>query len=236
MKLIQCPSGLSGHVRGLKGKEAAIFTDKVAMKSGQFLDRILKACWEETLEPGPYQMGKDGKPTWSEVLSGDRLFLFLRVRAETLGEIYEAQIKCPECGKRIQKEVNLLELELKTLSPEDMEGFVNGNVLTGELPDGKEFTFRLATGQDELRAAKLGEDASMSQILATRITGVEGESSVRAYLDEAPLPYLFAVLAEMQRRDCGVDTGIQFECKCGEAGKIDLPFGRGFLVPEQRTA
>ncbi|MFH1919263.1 MAG: hypothetical protein ABIP48_05155, partial [Planctomycetota bacterium] len=77
---ITCPSGLSGRIRGMKVREERVLTDRKLAKSGGQVDRLLAACWEETLDPGPYDFG-DKDIDWDLVLQGDRFFVLLQLRA-----------------------------------------------------------------------------------------------------------------------------------------------------------
>ncbi len=52
--VITCSSGLTGRVRGMKVREERILADRKLAKSGGQVDELLGACWEETLDPGPY--------------------------------------------------------------------------------------------------------------------------------------------------------------------------------------
>jgi hypothetical protein len=49
-----CPSGLTGGIRGMKAREEHIIADRKLVWSGAQLKQILAACWEETLDSGPY--------------------------------------------------------------------------------------------------------------------------------------------------------------------------------------
>ena len=74
---IECPSGLVGKVRGLKGRDGRFLTDQTIARQGTMIDHILGACWEETVEPGVYSNGAirpDGFPNWGKVLQGDRTY------------------------------------------------------------------------------------------------------------------------------------------------------------------
>ncbi len=54
---ITCPSGLSGRIRGMKAREERILADRKLARSGAQLEQILAACWEETVDAGPYFSG-----------------------------------------------------------------------------------------------------------------------------------------------------------------------------------
>lgn len=81
--VITCPSGLTGRVRGMKVREERVLADRKLAKSGGQIDELLAACWEETLDAGPYSLGEGGKLDLGKVLQGDRFFALLMVRALT---------------------------------------------------------------------------------------------------------------------------------------------------------
>ena len=56
-EIITCPSGLSGRIRGMKVREEHVLADRKLAKNGGQVDELLAACWEETLDPGPYDFG-----------------------------------------------------------------------------------------------------------------------------------------------------------------------------------
>lgn len=64
---ITCPSGLSGSIRGLKVCEERFLADRKLAKAGSVVDELLRACWEETTDPGPYDFG-GAKIDWDRVL------------------------------------------------------------------------------------------------------------------------------------------------------------------------
>ena len=70
---ITCPSGLVGVIRGMRSREERILADRQLMKSGGQMDRLLDACWEETVDAGPYDFA-EGAVDWGKVLQGDRFF------------------------------------------------------------------------------------------------------------------------------------------------------------------
>ena len=81
---IRCPSGLTGTIRGLKVREERVLADRKIAKAGGVVDELLRACWEETEDPGPYSFDA-GKTDWDKVLQGDRFFALLQIRALTYG-------------------------------------------------------------------------------------------------------------------------------------------------------
>lgn len=55
---ITCPSGLTGRIRGMKVREERILADRKLARRDAQIEQILAACWEETVDPGPYEFGE----------------------------------------------------------------------------------------------------------------------------------------------------------------------------------
>ena len=127
-EIITCPSGLSGRIRGLKVREERILTDRKLAKNGGQVDELLSACWEETLEAGPYDFGEKDID-WGKVLQGDRFFALIKIRALTYGPEYAFAVSCQNesCRSRIDWELDLNDLQVRTLSEESRAAFMDGN-------------------------------------------------------------------------------------------------------------
>ena len=233
---ITCPSGLSGAIRGMKVREERILADRKLAKAGTQLDQLLAACWDKTLDPGPYTFGD--RPDWSQVLQGDRFYTVLRLRILTYGPEYAFAVTCENeaCRQRIEWELDLRALPVRTLSPESRAAFAAGNHFETVLPDsGMRVHFRLPIGADEQRLAQLKkDDRPLSAVLALRVTSIDTPEArdIRAILEDLSLGDADFLLDEMDRVDCGVDTRIQIQCPhCGMVQEVDLPFDRTFFLP-----
>ena len=135
-EIITCPSGLSGCIRGMKVREERILADRKLAKNGGQVDELLGACWEETLDPGPYDFG-DKVIDWGQVLQGDRFYALLQIRALTYGPEYAFAVNCQSdgCRARIEWELDLRELPCRPLSEESRAAFTDGNRFETVLPD-----------------------------------------------------------------------------------------------------
>jgi hypothetical protein len=240
---IVCPSGLSGEIRGLKGREGEILSDRVAARAGSTFDKILSGCWLETTDAGFYTFA-DGRPDWSQVLVGDRFYALLQIRALTFGNSYAFAVQCPAqtCRERFEWEIDLGELPVKELPESSKEALRAGNRLETALGDGRKVWFKLLRGADEVRASKGIKTSGYGALLAAvnvRILEVEGvaDKGRRAFLEELDLGELAALLDRFDEADGGVETSIEVECPhCFEVQEIDLPFGRDFFLPRAKTS
>jgi hypothetical protein len=240
--VIICPSGLSGEIRKLKGKEAKLLGDRAAAKSGSMFESILGGCWLRTIDTGVYDFG-DGPPNWGKVLVGDRFYTLLRIRALTFGETYPfaAQCSSPACRERFEWEINLSELPVKPLPESSKAALRTGKRLETLLDSGSRVWFKLLTGIDETRAAKNlknSHDGALLAALGLRILEIEGvtEKQKRAFLEDMDLDQMTALLDRFDEADGGVETSIEIECPhCYSIQEIDLPFGRGFFMPRTKA-
>jgi len=241
---ITCPSGLAGQIRGLKVREEKVLTSRQLARQGHQFDRLLEACWESTLDPGPYTFDADA-PDWGSVLQGDRFFILLQLRVLTYGPEYAFRVGCsnPACGARFEWTVNVNELATHPLADEHRQSFIQGNRFeTGLLSDGRKVFFRLLTGADEHKLSLMqrqSRDQALSNMLRLRIHEIEHVSrhDLRAFIDDLSLRDVNALIEAFDEVDCGVDTMITIECpECFTLQEIDLPFGEAFFFPAAKTA
>ena len=240
---IVCPSGLAGEIRGLKGKEGALLSDRGASRSGTLFEKLLANCWLSTTDAGIYELPESGALDWSKVLVADRFYTLLQIRARTFGDEYAFAVQCASlaCRERFEWSLNLQELPVVPLSAESKAAFQAGNRFETTLPrDGRRVWFRLMTGADEIRAAqalKSSRDGALLTTLALRLLEIDGVPArdKRKFLAELELADAAALLDQFDAADGGVETDIQIECPvCAGVQDVQLPFERGFFLPTAR--
>ena len=59
------------------------------------VDELLAACWEDTLDPGPYALAEGAKLDLGKVLQGDRFFALLG----TSGDVNNINFRHPRPGQ-----------------------------------------------------------------------------------------------------------------------------------------
>ena len=236
---ITCPSGLTGRIRGMKASEERILADRKLAKSGSQLEQILAACWEETVDAGPYDFGAQSID-WGKVLQGDRFFAMLQVRVLSYGPDYAFSVSCENrgCRARIDWELDLRELPVKPLSDESRTAFLNGNRFETILPEAnRKATFGLLTGSDERRLATLRRAASdrpITTMLGFRLAAIEGVEAPdkQKFIENLGMADVSFLLTEFDRVDCGVETDIEVECpECQGVTRVELPFEKSFFLP-----
>ena len=240
--VITCPSGLSGRVRGMKVREERVLADKQLAKEGGQVDALLSACWEDTVDPGPYVLD-DRKLDWSQVLQGDRFFTLLQIRTATYGPLYEFGVPCQSCRARIDWQLDLTDLLVRELPEASRAAFAAGNRFETRLPGaGKTVGFRLLVGADERKLPQLkrqAPDRLFSTLLVHRVTDVEGveNKDKRAFLEDLSMRDATFLIGEFDRVDGGVETSIDIACpECGAEQSVELPFTTDFFMPSTKAA
>jgi hypothetical protein len=208
--------------------------------NSEVIDKVLQRCIQESLDV-------------NTLLSADKFFLFMMLRAVTYGSEYTFNWNCPNpvsarevCGHKNTTSVMIPDdFKVKYLSDEDTEPFK----LT--LPESqKEIAFRLLRGMDEVqidrhtaeqrarqKAGVGGADTTVAFRLSRQITGVDGKS-----VKEAPEQKLMAFILSLPSRDVqalrekigfftpGINTDVTLVCAdCGAAHEWDLPFTADFF-------
>jgi hypothetical protein len=215
------PSGIEIELREMTGAEESLLTNRRLMKDGEAVNQVLKNCLVrlgETTEVAPKDV--------LDLLSGDRLFVLVRLRQISFGDEVNLALTCPnrDCGDSNEVRINLEELDVIQYGPEREFIF--------ELPRSKNVVlFGLLDGHMEKRLAALKEPSIHSAMLM-RIKEIDGKAPNKNTLMELPAFDLTALRAEMQRVDGGIDTTIHTTCSsCGARIVTRLEAEPAFLFP-----
>lgn len=184
----------------------------------------------------------------ADMLSGDRTYLLLQIRALTLWPEYTIQTRCSMCRHSWPLQVDLTrDLRVMALTEEDRETF------DVELPVcGKRVTLRRLLGSDErameVYARQQGRRSSAPDALASDptynyatalcITAIDGEpADVRAAMALLETPPLHGRDSLLLRRalednDCGVQLQVDATCpSCGAEREVMVPLDMEFFRP-----
>lgn len=237
---VTCPSGLRGRIRGMKVKEEQLFANRKLMRSGGYIAELLKGCWLETLDVGPYTFESESID-WNEVVSSDRTFLIIQVRIASHGADYEFEVHCSDCGERFGWHVNLEELDVAPVSTVGIEHIRTGRPVTVKYGDGKIAHCRLLRGSDEMFFVKNSTPSSgdlLIKHLARRITSIDGADKYRDVLKKvedleiAEADQLWDATDDLEG---GVNTLFLIECpRCEGRQQVALPFESGFFSSRRR--
>lgn len=161
-------------VREITGEEEDILASR-KMPMYVRMNRVIENC---VLSIGTH---KNGIPAWSKVIKDltvtDRLFLLIKIRIVTLGELFSFKAQCPNegCGKYSSQTTSLEEFNIKGLKDPMIRSW------KGKLPkSGFTYTSRIQTGADEEKLAKVsGSEDLLSLAMLARLIELNGESPVQ---------------------------------------------------------
>lgn len=236
---VTCPSGLQVRMRGMKVKDEQLFANRKLAQSGRIISELLRACYEETVSPGPYAF--DGAPIWDQVLSSDRTYLLVQIRVASYGAEYEFRVTCDACKHMYGWAIDLNDMDVIPVSEAGLHHAKTGESLPVTLPDGLVVQCRLLTGDDEMFIANLGfkdEHKVLTYSLARRIVSLNGKDrfkSIMSELEELPAIAGDDLWNQTDDLEGGVETGFDVECpKCGSPQQVTLPFEAGFFSTKKR--
>ena len=172
--IIECPSGLKGEARRIKGHEIQAIADKLADDedvSEAGLISVLNGCWVNTIDSGPYSCVSTGTVNvpWRKVLKGDLIPALLNIRVGSFrdGKDYTFLTRCPLCKKPFRWTIDIKKALLSRTRPLSDAGrahldeggsdlCMNLEVLPDMGGEGRivPITYRLATLQRDKAAEK----------------------------------------------------------------------------------
>lgn len=167
---------------------------------------------------------------------GDRVFLIFAIRRVTLGDELPVREQCPECRVKTLFMVDLgADLKIRPMADPAKR------VFDEVLPSGKPVRFRVSTGQDEARLAKLvkrnnqSSDA-LSQSILMRLEMLGDEKPTLPMVKSLGMRDRNFLREKFQEVEGGVDTTLELECPaCGHEWEKDLDLNTaGFFFPGGR--
>ena len=258
---VECPSGLTGYVRGLRVSELDEFANVETVRQRKIGDKVLGVCWVRTESvPACYpelrqrfeQQGEKFKLDWQEVLVCDRFYTMTKIReAGGPGAFeYEAEFRCvgqAGCGEHFKRHVDLKQLPIFDLPEETAEKLANGtNAFSFMLGDNVRVWHKLLYGIDidKLESTKrMTKDQQATTTLMARLLRVEildgaeiartlEGADLRKWVRDLPAGAWFQMQQELDEIDGGVDTEVDLVCPAfGNHMEQDLPFGLESLIP-----
>jgi len=223
-------------------EEASILNPKSGVSFSQAVDRVLQKSIQESVDV-------------NGLLSADKFYLFMMLRAVTYGQEYTFLWECSKevdgsvCGFENTHTVQIPgDFEIKGLLPEDKEPF------QVELPvSKKKIQFRLLRGFDEGAVEKYEADIEAKQKagiqahdttalyrLARLITHVDDNPITKDistrhminFINSLPAQDISVLRKQMSHFTPGMDTTIKVVCKqCSNMAEMDLPITSSFFRP-----
>lgn len=218
-------------IRPMTGEEEQILATQRFIKKGTALDMIFSRCIKE-----PYKV--------ENLLTVDRTFLLIYLRGISYSNLYEVEIKCPECDSKFSTEIDLDNDITVEYCPENF-----GPILEGKLPTSNlSFSYRLSRGGDETeiqkhrerRVKNFGDSTDDTLIYRTamlleRVEGITDKRELQTLIRNLPISDVNHLRNCTNEPPFGVDTKVSIACPmCLAEFEVELPLESNFFFPKKK--
>jgi hypothetical protein len=219
-------------IKYLTAEDENILTSPELIRNGKVLDVLL----ENSI------VDKDMKP--SQMLTGDRNAVLLKLRATGYGDEYEVKITCSDCGETFPTTALLSKLNIKKLeiNPD------GNNEFDVVLPKMKiPIKFRLLTGADEnlltktadLNKKKINKTTAVSTLLTEKFLlqimeakGNRDKTYIKKMISAMPISDSLFLREYIREIEPGVDMNQSFQCTyCGKVDEYEVPITAKLFWP-----
>jgi hypothetical protein len=219
----------------MTAKEEDLLTSEALIKKGVALDRVLDS------------LIVDKKIKASQLLIGDKNAVLVAARITGFGSTYKVNIMCPACTTSQECEVDLGEIENKTLSDSGSgpTQLANGNYEM-VFPQYADLTVevRLLKGRDEhdimqkrekRRKLKLPDTNITDQLetIIVRINEVTDPALLKKFVQQCPTRISREIRSKYEEIVPDIDLSFTYNCEsCDHTGKVGLPLTAEFFWPK----
>lgn len=156
----------------------------------------------------------------------DKVFLLLKIRELSYGEIYKFSIVCPACSENVDARLNIAE-DLKI------------NYAPDELVEPKEIKLPMLKATVKVRFPRvrdeihLNDKDSLKNNLYRFIVSLNGNTDtvfISKALKRMHIRDIKTIQKEVNKEDFGVDSTFMFECpKCSHSSILSMPYDANFF-------
>lgn len=263
MKLVTCPSGLSGYLRKMRVEELYEMNESAQRggTDGGFW-RVLSKLWAETVDPGPYPFIATGTERIDvrRLLMGDAMHMLLQARIVSLGTHHEFTYQCPRCRERSRVEMDLEDdIVLQPLNEEAAATLRAGKAFEARTLVGGLVRYRLATVAHDDEVVKLRKQLERdvkngrrkrlaprgkADLFAAMTTFIEELGEEKSRDQRARYDWFLGLEVadeihfdeQVSANDCGYDDAIQHVCDnevCRARNEVGLPFDSALFRPSK---
>ena len=225
---IMLPSGIEAEIQELKGRAEQLLTDKVMLKSGQWLNRFMaKALVSLGGKPVPSNQG-ELISMLLDMKTGDRNYLLLRIRMMSYGDEFVFNYECPKCHKTSGYQLNLQDMldndELKIYPyRDDVPILVETRSGTAEID--------YMTGRTEQWLASLPKVDTIHLAMAA-CKSFNGKAPVYKVFEDMYTKDLSEIRKVYANLKGGLDAQIELDCpECDTSNKVMLYAIPDFFTP-----
>jgi len=225
------PSDGICHLRPMTGEEEQILATPRYVRKGHAIDLIFQRCMKEHFHTDSF-------------LSQDRTYMLIFLRLISYGHEYAVEVKCPDCEKKFNTDIDLNQLSVNYCPPDFRPP------LSDTLPKSNyKINYRLPRGKEENliqeyrdKNLKMWGDSGTDESLIYRtamliddIEGLKDKQELMILLKKLPIQDVAHIRNLTTEPPFGVDTRSEIICpRCLRDFEVDLPFEANFFFPRAR--
>jgi hypothetical protein len=243
MPLVTCPSGLAFNARKWKYKDRKTLLDADLIRKGQTQIKMLELVAGPVEAVGPYDFQAGGAIDWRKVALADISTALIDIRCMTK-PLYEFDVNCPACGRKLELQVDLMGSKRMPMSKEAIDHLRSDTPLELELC-GCKIKLRLLRGRDMTQLV-LGAKNSPAESIEVQqcLHIVELTPPGKEKLTEQTFIREFygdqdddgelgkGLTRFLDATGGGVDTDVEQSCRsCRREVRVSLPLGESFFAP-----
>lgn len=232
------PSGLECEIKEFDGKTEKILTDSRLLKQGRTGDLIMARSLV-FLDGKTFENEADAENAVLDLRTGDRNYLFMKIRILNYGAEMYINHRCPHCGAWGGYQLNLE--EMLSGGGENGETFTirpYGADISLTLSNGDIAVLADTTGRVERRLLQLQELTSLDVDTAC-VVSINGEKPKRGYFDNLPARDIKLIRDTYREKlSGGLDSVVFLTCAgCNAENDVDISREPDFFMPGRiRTA
>ena len=224
------------EMKFMTAKEEDILTSPNLLKKGLAIDKLLES------------LVIDKSINLDTLLSGDKNALIFAARRLAYGDTYgPLDIQCPKCSTKNKVNVDLAQIQNKSLESEiNIDG---NNEFTYTLPASKAVvTFKPLTSADEklierdnLAMSKIKKDSSTEvtsrlRYMVTSINGERDKGKLKALIENLLAKDSLALRQHIKSVTPDIDSNFNFVCEqCTHEERVAVPITANFFWPDARV-
>jgi hypothetical protein len=265
MHTVICPSGLTFDLKRVwKLGDRKILMNPRTLKNGKALHHMLTAVAGEVQDAGPYefQTDRDGnlKIDWEKVANSDIVTAIIEVRQLTRAK-FAFDVLCEFCNERLPLEIDLRQIERKTMTDEGKANLQTGAPIEREVyqeldeedePVGEpiKLKLKLLKGSDHTRLMQFQKEEDNAGMLEVQncmhivelqapgeqpLTADKHFRRIRSYYQNADWAFDEALTQILEETEGGARTSVEIFCRrCNADQEHPLPFNQDFFFPKKR--
>lgn len=221
------------EIKFMTAKEEDILTDKVLLKKGLALDRLMSnIILDKTINP-------------DMLLTGDRTAIMIAARKSAYGPEYDTKTVCPVCFSHGRHTFDLDNAEVRFNQGKDVASIDDNMTIRVTTPRSKvKVALKFMTGHDEKKILekqnnnkrlKLPENSLINQLRTIIVSANDNTDRryINSFIDAMPAFDSRYIRDIYQKNNPTIQLKEEYVCgECNATSMVDVPFTTDFFWPQ----